>query len=82
MTKAFFSMIRGFFLVLSFVICAGTATAQSEAMAPDVQQLIELLENPDARDALIASLKDVATPAEASTTQGGADSVARRSVDG
>ncbi|MEL7213735.1 MAG: mechanosensitive ion channel domain-containing protein [Pseudomonadota bacterium] len=45
-------------------ILSGMVTAQEADPAADAQQLIELLENDSAREALIASLKDVASSAD------------------
>lgn len=47
-------------LIVAIVSLSGVAIAQDSAPSTEAQQLIDLLENDEARDALIASLKDVA----------------------
>ena len=50
-------------LILGLFSLATTSFAQDAAPSQEAQQLIDLLENDDAREALIASLKEAAAPA-------------------
>lgn len=54
-----------FALVFFTTVFSGMAFAQAADPAPEAQQLIDLLEDDTAREALIASLREVATATEA-----------------
>lgn len=56
-------------LIVAIVSLSGVAIAQDSAPSAEAQQLIDLLENDEARDALIASLKDVAIADEVAVEQ-------------
>ncbi|WP_415919487.1 mechanosensitive ion channel domain-containing protein [Tateyamaria sp. SN6-1] len=59
------SVFYGLVCFLSLTALSGMAIAQNADPSAEAQQLIDLLENPEARDALVASLKDVASASDA-----------------
>lgn len=71
-------LVRTLVVFLSFIALASPGVAQDATPAGDAQQLIDLLENAEARDALIASLREVANEGEALVDPEARESVGRQ----